>query len=395
MVKLNLLPIALIAAFILAALAGTASGQVKQYHIEHEWAKVWINQDGTIDLLYDIGFTADSGSFSWVEIGQPKRDFTNGTAMDQYGHLLRTTDESSSTDFKVRVYFNQSLPAPQTIRFNLTTNVAGMIIEDTKNPGNVGMQFIPTWWQEARVLDLQSQIVLPPGVSVSEVRTTTELWNGTTVEDDRLSIYWRRQTLAPNQRYTFGVSFPKKYVQSYETQPTGIVAFLQQYGTGLLIFGVSVGVIGAVVYVVRKRPYLVPTISMETLGIRHGLTAVEASYLLDVKPTMLVTEMLYSLLQKRAIWVESTTPSLKLKIMQPFQDKTGTTETPLHYYETDFLNAIKEDGTLDEEKLAQTVTLLRDTAEEKLRGYCRRDTIDYYKNIVTKAWEQVEQAGTS
>ena len=162
-----------------------------------------------------------------------------------------------------------------------------------------------------------------------------------------------------------------------------------------MIFGVFVGVIGAVVYVVRKRPYLLPTISMETLGIRHGLTAVEASYLQDVKHTMLVTEMLYSLLQKRAIWVESTTPSLKLKIMQPFQDKTGTAENPLRYYETDFLNTIKEDGALDEEKLAQTVTLLRDTTEEKLRGYCRRDTIDYYKNIVTKAWEQAEQAGTS
>jgi len=45
---------------------------------------------------------------------------------------------------------------------------------------------------------------------------------------------------------------------------------------------------------------------METLGIRHGLTAVEASYLLDVKPTRLVTEILYSLLKKRAVWVEST-----------------------------------------------------------------------------------------
>src|SRR3990170_3825767 len=166
MVKLNLLLIALIAAFILAALAGTASGQVKQYHIEHEWAKVWINQDGTIDLLYDIGFTADSGSFSWVEIGQPKRDFTNGTAMDQYGHLLGTSDTSSSTDFKVRVNFYSSLPAGQTIRFNLTTNVANMIYEDTTNPGNVGMKFIPGWWPQAIVDGIQVLIVMPHGVNV-------------------------------------------------------------------------------------------------------------------------------------------------------------------------------------------------------------------------------------
>jgi hypothetical protein len=38
---------------------------------------------------------------------------------------------------------------------------------------------------------------------------------------------------------------------------------------------------------------------------------------------------------------------------------------------------------------------LRQNIEEKMRGYCRRDTIGYYHDIVTKAWEQVENAGTS
>ena len=37
---------------------------------------------------------------------------------------------------------------------------------------------------------------------------------------------------------------------------------------------------------------------------------------------------------------------------------------------------------------------LRDNVEEKMRGYCRSDTTDYYRKIVAKAWEQVEQAGT-
>jgi hypothetical protein len=107
----------------------------------------------------------------------------------------------------------------------------------------------------------------------------------------------------------------------------------------------------------------------------------------------MVTEILYSLLQKREVWVEAAKP-LKLKILSPFQDKTGTSETPLRYYELDFLKAIKEDGTLDEEGLAQTVMSLRDNVEEKMRGYRRCDTVDYYRKIVDKAWEQVEQAGT-
>jgi len=393
MVKNRSLVFALSVIFILITFFGTVAAQ-REYHLEHEWVKIWINpKNGSIDVLYDINITLDLGDeINFVYIGQPKRDFTIGNATDQYGHTLMTKDVSSGSDYKVQVNLYEPLVAGQTVRFNLTTNVARMIYEDTQT--NVGMEFIPTWWEEARVLDLQVQIVLPPGVTVDNVTTTEELWSGTFPEDDRLSIFWERKDLSPNQKYTFGVSFPKEYVQSYVKKPTGVVAFLQQYGPALLIFGVSITAIGAVVYVVRKRPYLLPKISIETLGIRRGLTAVEASYLLDVKPTEIVTEILYSLLQKRALWVESATPSLQLRIMKPFEGKTGTPETPLRYYEIDFLNAIKEDGTLDEEKLAQTVVFLRDTVEEKLRGYCRRDTIDYYRKIVAKAWDQVEQAGT-
>jgi hypothetical protein len=183
-------------------------------------------------------------------------------------------------------------------------------------------------------------------------------------------------------------------VQAYEKKDA-LTDFLQNYGAALLLFGVAIVVVVAVLIATRKSPYKKPTIGVETLGIRRGLTAVEASYLLDLKPTQIVTEILYSLLKKRAVWAEQAAPALKLKIMDTFQNKTGTPETALRYYEIDFLNAIRDNGTLDEEKLAQTVMFLRQTVEEKLRGYCRRDTVDYYRKIAAKAWEQVEQAGTA
>jgi len=158
---------------------------------------------------------------------------------------------------------------------------------------------------------------------------------------------------------------------------------------------IAIIVIIVVIQVARKSAYSSPKVSMETLGIRRGLTAVEASYLLDMKPTQIVTEILYSLLQKRAVWVESANPALKLRIMPMYKNRTGTNENPLRYYEIDFLQAVKNDGTLDEEKLAHTVMFLRDTVEQKLRGHSRRDTVDYYRKIVTKAWSQVKQAGTA
>lgn len=393
MVKPRFLLVTLSVLFILVTLVGTVAAQ-RQYQLDHEYAEIWINpEDGTIDLLYDISLTLNSGSaINYVYIGQPTGDFDIGTAEDQQGNTLSASDASSGSDYKVRVDLNSPLTTGQTVRFSLITNVAGMIWEDTQNSGNVGMQFTPTWWDEASVLDLRVLIVLPSGVTQDMVKTSVD-WNNIQSEDGRLAVYWER-SLSPGQKADFGISFPEEYVDVYETRDA-VSEFIQEYLGVLLLFGVvGIGVI-VVLIIARKSPYKKPTIGVEALGIRRGLTAVEASYLLDMKPTQIVTEILYSLLKKRAVWAETGAPVLKLRIMDAFKNKTGTPEVTLRYYEIDFLNAIKDDGTLDEEKLAQTIMFLRRTVEEKLRGYCRRDTIDYYRRIVTKAWEQVEQAGTA
>jgi hypothetical protein len=394
MVKNRAVIVGFFAILFLMLFARSVSAQTRAYYFGQEWVKIWINPDGSIDLFYNMSLTLESGSdIHYVLIGQPKGDFTIGQASDQDGIALNASDASSGSDYKVQVNLAEPLSAGQTVWFTLTTNVAHMIYED--NQTNVGMEFKPTWFSEAGVVDLRVSIVMPTGVSASMVGTSANYWDGTSVEPDgRLSIYWERQNLPPDQQYDFGVSFPKEYVQHYEQGPSGLTALLLQYAPGLVVLGVLivVGIVG-LARVVGKKQYLHPTMSMETLGVRRGLTAVEASYLLDVKPPNIVTEILYSLLQKRTVWVESTNPSIKLKVMEPFQNKTGTRETPLRYYEIDFLHALK-DGTLDEEKLAKTVMFLRDTVEEKLHGYRRQDTIDYYRSVVTKAWEQVEQAGT-
>jgi hypothetical protein len=389
MVKIQHQLVMLFTIFIFITLVGTATAQ-RQYHLEHEWATIWINQDGTIDLLYDISITLDSGeAINYVYVGQPKSDFTIGPAMDQYGHNLTTAEESEGGDYRVRVNLYTPLPAEQTVRFNLTTNVAHMIWEDTSE--NVGMEFKPCYW-DAELKELHVLVVLPQGVTKENVGCTPD-WDNAyydPAEDNRLVLYWERYDLPENQEFPCGVSFPKEYVQHYDVPEKGLEWLLP---IAFIFFGILVVVV--VVYKrVPLRKYMTPNMRMEALGIRHGLTAVEASHLLGLPPTKIVTEILYSLLMKKAIWVTATTPALKLKVMELFKDKTGTPETALRYYEKSFLDAVKRDGTLKEEKLAKTVVLLRDTVEKKLRGYCRGDTITYYKKVVGEAWEQVERAGT-
>jgi len=220
-------------------------------------------------------------------------------------------------------------------------------------------------------------------------------WQNTMTVEGNLAVYWEIPTLQAGQQIPLAVSFPATALPDYKPTEQGF------FDTDL--FFIILGVIGFVVVAVififiiiklSKSTYTAPQVSIETLGIKRGLTAVEASYLLGLKPTQIVTEILYSLLQKRAVWAEKTTPSLKIQILPPYENKTGTTENPLRYYEIDFLHAIKPDGTLDEEKLAKTVMTLRDTTEQKLEGFSRKDTVDYYRKIVNQAWTQVEQAGT-
>jgi hypothetical protein len=114
-----------ILAFILilsAALMSGANAQTRAYHLEHEWAQIWINQDGTVDVFYDIRLTLDSGdSISKVFVGQPKRDFTIGSATDEYGIPLTATDQSSGSDYRVQVTLSWPLSVGESVKFNLTT----------------------------------------------------------------------------------------------------------------------------------------------------------------------------------------------------------------------------------------------------------------------------------
>ena len=392
-----LILIALLIFTLAVSAASSVNAQNLVYSVDHEWAQIFINQDGTIDLIYNITVSVSQGTMHGFYVGQPNSDFTPGIAVDQNGNSLQVTDASGGGDYKVDVTLTQPLTTGQSVWFQVTTNVAGMINNDTQNPGNYGMQFIPQWISDLPISDIRVQIVLPPGVSTDDVKTTENFYNGTSNLNDQLALYWEKPSIQPNEQFKVGVSFPASFMPNYVPTKSGSGGL--DFGT----FGALVGVFALLFVIVvfllvvrgfRKFSYTSPKLGMETLGVKRGLTAVEASYLLDLKPPQVITEILYSLLQKRAVWAQEIKPSLKLKVLPPFENKTGPTDNPLRYYEIDFLNSLKVDGSLDEEKLAHTIMFLRDTVEQKLQGYSRTDTVDYYRKIASQAWTQVEQAGT-
>jgi hypothetical protein len=377
----------------LASAANFANAQTNLYTVNHEWVQIFINQDGTMDLTYNISLTVTQGRLTAFDVGQPNRDFTIGQAVDQYGNSLHTY---SYTPDVASVDFNQQVNAGESIWYTITTNVAGMIYNDTMNPGNYGMQFIPQWISDTAISDVRVQIVMPEGVAIQDVKTTQNYYNGTSTVEGKLAVYWQIGGIGANEQVQLGVSFPASAMPNYTPSTSSSGGGFDYFLVAVTIIGVfaAVFIFIFIIYRVSKSSYSSPKVSMETLGVKRGLTAVEASYLLELKPQQIVTEILYSLLQKRAVWATETKPSLKLKILSPYENKIGAKDSPLRYYEIDFLNAIKADGSLDEEKLAKAIMFLRDTVEQKLEGFSRKDTVDYYRRIVTEAWGQVEKAGT-
>ena len=60
--------------------ASTVNAQSIVYNVDHEWAQIFINPDGTIDLTYNITVTVTQGIMHGFDVGQPNRDFTPGQA---------------------------------------------------------------------------------------------------------------------------------------------------------------------------------------------------------------------------------------------------------------------------------------------------------------------------
>jgi hypothetical protein len=247
---------------------------------------------------------------------------------------------------------------------------------------------------------------LPPGVKPQEPR-----WHAspsgfpsqpeTGVDNlSGLTYSWRSVNANASSQYTFGASFPKQYVPDsaivrtsmfdvfigFLTTMFGFVAGSLPCLIVLLIF-VGIPILSAVQGQRRKMQYLPPKVAIEGHGIKRGLTAVEAAILLEEPLDKVMTMILFGVLKKDAAQVTTRDP-LEVKASDPLP-------AGLQGYESDFLNAFKAAAGKDRQKLLQDmIVALVKLVSEKMRGFSRQETLDYYKSITEAAWNQVEAANT-
>jgi len=387
-----------------------ANAQNLYFALDRNEVDVWINQDGSVRLEYRLTFTAAPGSapIDIVDLAMPTDDFSNS---DIEAYVDGRPTVSVGNDYQgngsgVALHLGAGTIRPGetgTVRV-LVDRVGGMIWTDTSDSNYASTQFAPVYFGSGYTYGDTNMTVrfhLPPGIQPDEPRWHTSpsgfpdepvTYND---EEGRVVYEWNNPTASPSSEYRFGASFPRTYVNEdviqqspswFATAITAVIGFLCSPVVLVIGFIVFVIFISVRANARRRMKYLPPALKVEGVGIKRGLTAIEAAIVLETPLNKVLTMMLFSLMKKGALTVLDDDP-LKVQANEPVPEG-------LHAYETDFLQAIKKDGSLNESKLQKAVVALVKSVNSKMKGFSRKETVAYYRDIVKRAWEQVGAAET-
>ncbi len=383
----------LLVSAILFGLVFNVYSQSLKYRILREYVTLTVEKDAYVTLVYNLTVIVDEGAIKrYVAIGMPNSNFKvlEAKELDTNKEVSYEENKDSKT---VTLHVSSPITSGKTRTFYLVVSVKNLIFKDKTNLGNGGFQFIPSWFP-VRVEDLRLTVVLPEGVKKNEVKNMPNYDNIFTI-DGRIALYWERHGLKPNEKFKIGVSFPEKYLSTTLPEPSN-----EEEDWSLIIFFVLFFLIFVVPFLymgyiflkgVKKVIYSKPELFIEALGPRKGLYAPEAAWIIESekdKPnySKILTMILYSLIKKNVVQIISLNP-LKIEKNEEFSGR-------LRYYERSFLRCIEEDGSLNEDCLIKVIDVLDKGVANKMRGYSRKETIEYYKNIVSRAWNEVQNANT-
>jgi hypothetical protein len=404
----------LLTAFLIILMAlsipGTALAQDYYFSLDTMVVDVYWNPDGTSSLDYYLTFTNQPSGhpIEFVDVGMPNGNFDfNSIQADINGNPLSISSDfqgSGGDGFAVEMGSNAIPPGETGIVHVYVGRVSGVLYPDDDDSNYVSAVFAPLYFQ-SNVITGNTEITftfhLPPGVKPEEPR-----WHSAPAgfpsepetaldQQGRVTYTWRNPNADGSRQYQFGASFPKSYVpaESIVTVQLPSISISGDAIFGLLCLGffgflfLGIPIIGVIAASRRKLQYMPPRISIEGHGIKRGLTAVEAAVLMQQSLDKVMTMILFGTIKKNAVEVVTRDP-LELKVTSPLPDG-------LHDYELNFLKGFKEKDKQVRRKLLQemTVKLIR-SLSEKMRGFSRRETLDYYESIMEKAWAQVEAANT-
>jgi len=365
------------------------------------------NEDGSLSLEYVFTFenNASGHPIDFVDVALPNGtyDINSITAFVDGNQVY----DISAEDFLGEGNYGVAIgTAPYVIprgglgvvqvRIGKITNVLHTASEGENYASAV---FRPAYFTTATgSTDMTVTFHLPPGVQSEEPRYFAspsgfpDTPESDFDSDGRIFYRWHNPNANSSTSYEFGASFPKSYVPESSIVTFNVNDVLSKIRLESFIPIICIasfaGLIGWGIYNEnrKKMKYLPPKISIEGHGIKRGLTAVEAATLLEEPLDKIMTMILFSVIKKGAAEVTTRDP-LELKMLQPIPED-------LNSFEKDFLHAFTETGAIRSKELRDMVVALVRSISEKMKGFSRRETIDYYREITRRAWAQVEAADT-
>jgi len=399
---------------ILLAITSPALAQDYFFEVPEQEIDVFIEPDGSLTIEYYYLFQNGTGAhvIDFVDIGMP------GNSQYKLSDITATVDNKPITDIQDSPYVDgvalglggNAIPAGASgIVFMRAENVGGQFyfasVESEEE--YTSMRFQPNFFESEFVggsSKMAVNIHLPPGVTEDEPRWFTPSgWPGDETpaagfdDQDRIIYQWYSDTASASKRYEFGVAFPARYIPIETINTEQTVTFNPSNVLGTIIpiacCGGFAGIFGLVIYFAaksakkRKLKYLPPKIAIEGHGIKRGLTSVEAAILLEQPMDKILSMILFSVLKKGTAEVISREP-LKIKVEEKLPED-------LREYEKSFLEAFKASNAATRRKTLQDMMVeLVKSVSTKMKGFSRKETVDYYKQIIEKAWKQVEEADT-
>ncbi len=388
---------------------GLAFAQDYYFQLTQKIINVYWNEDGSLTLDYVLGFSNNSNSpaIEYVDVGTPNNNYDlSNVRADVDG--LQVTDLSTSgyqgdgSGFAVGLGSRSIQPGRLGNVHVVVANIQKVLYTDSQDKTYASADFNPFWFGSQYVFGQTKMTVifhLPPGIKPEEPRwhAAPSGFNETPdagIDDQgRVTYTWTNPSASASADYQFGASFPKVYVPASSIQVENPFRWISSLNFdwliplvcvgGFLIFGLLVGSADNR----RKQQYLPPAIRIEGHGIKRGLTAIEAAVLLEQPLEKVMTMLLFAVIKKGAAEVTSRDPLVVVRKSPKPED--------LRTYEVDFLDAITlQDRTERERALRSTMVSLINATTTSMKGFSRQESIDYYRSIMEKAWQQVEAANT-
>jgi hypothetical protein len=384
--------------------------QTYKFAVPESTANVYVNKDGTVSVEYTYVFqnSPNADPLDIVDVGMPTTsyDLSSVTATINGKDVSRIA-KSQYVDPGVEIHLGSGTIQPgktgelrvhigkiERMLFNAKSEEAEPYASFQFQPNYYGSEFV------SGKTNMTVTLYLPPGLKENEPRYfPPENWHGSKEpqsgydQQDRVFYRWTDQNATSSDRYTFGSSFPARLVPA-EVLLTEVPVSVDSGAWCPILF--CLGFAGFMVFTIwaaitgdrkRKLQYLPPKVAVEGNGIKRGLTAVEAALLMQQPMDKILTMILFAVVKKGVATVISRDP-MKLEIIDPLP-------TDMRTYETDFVKAMAFAKPAEQRRGLQTMmTELVKSVSEKMRGFSRKETMEYYQDIMNKAWQQVEQAQT-